>query len=143
MEEYDIFLWDRDDDAFYRRHRLSNGQYCMVKFVRYRTDYYNVYYTVFAVADKKKKLAAYFNEASGNTITLKTTGRCGLEALVWCYRTMVDFEGYLADFSVPSKVAVIGEDQRRFRAYEKALSKKGYQKVFLDGQWTMLKTIVA
>lgn len=97
----------------------------------------------FAVADKKKKLAAYFNEASGNTITLKTTGRCGLEALVWCYRTMVDFEGYLADFSIPSKVAVIGEDQRRFRAYEKALSKKGYQKVFLDGQWTMIKTIVA
>ena len=97
----------------------------MVKFVRYRTDYCDTYYVVFAVADKKKKLAAYFNEASGNTITL------------------VDFEGYLADFSIPSKVAVIGEDQRRFRVYKKALSKKGYQKVFLDGQWTMIKTIVA
>lgn len=55
------FELDRANDMFWQRHTLSNGQVCMIGFVRDfsdgGTEEYNV---VFAVADKKKQLRAFF-----------------------------------------------------------------------------------
>ena len=41
----------------------------------------------------------------------------------------------------PVSLAVIGEDRRRSRMYERALSRRGWHKEFLYGMWTMVKEI--
>lgn len=139
------FEWDSKGNAYRKRHKLSNGQYCEVRFYKNGSDYETIYYVAFAVANKKKNLSGWFAETRDNNITLKSTGRCGLEALVWCYHAITEFEQGLSEQVSASnwkiKLAIIGEDHRRFQMYEKALSKKGYCKVFLYGEWTMIKTV--
>lgn len=139
---FDDFTWDKESETYYRRHKLSNGQYCMIGFQRWRTDFQTIYYVVFCVADKKKHLNGYLNQTKDDRITLKSTGRCGLEALIWAYKMMQEFEEWI--YIAPSwkvRIAVTGEDSRRFRMYERALSRRGWHKEFLYGVWTMVKEI--
>lgn len=145
------FELDRANDMFWQRHTLSNGQVCMIGFVRDfsdgGTEEYNV---VFAVADKKKQLRAFFEGSKENTITLKSTGKCGVEALYWAKDKILEFEeeiiGY--NYGKGDNVAIIvtGEEKRRFRLYEKALSRYGYKKVPGSGAgdypWYMKKILV-
>lgn len=60
------FTWDKESQAFYMRHRLSNGQFCLIAFVRHYSSRAIKYYVVFAVADKKRNLNGYFNENKNN-----------------------------------------------------------------------------
>lgn len=76
--------WNSENECYYERHRLSNGQYCMVAFYRFYRSRSVEYHVVFAVADKKKALNGYFDQTKDNNISLKYTGRCGAEALIWC-----------------------------------------------------------
>jgi hypothetical protein len=73
--------WNSENECYYERHRLSNGQYCMVAFYRFYRSRSVEYHVVFAVADKKKALNGYFDQTKDNNISLKYTGRCGAAAL--------------------------------------------------------------
>lgn len=138
----DDFTFDKESETYYRRHKLSNGQYCMIGFQRWQTDFQTIYYVVFCVADKKKHLNGYLNQTKDDRITLKSTGRCGLEALVWAYKMMREFEERVCVAPLsPVRLAVIGEDRRRSHMYERALSRRGWHKEFLYGMWTMVKEI--
>lgn len=134
--------WDKENECYYERHKLSNGQYCQIAFMRFYRCRAEEYYVVFAVADKKKALNGYFNETRDNSISLKYTGRCGAEALVWCKNKMLEFEReVLLSDVIETKIVVLGEDQRRFRFYERALSRYGYRKQRIDDGWAMVKTL--
>lgn len=134
------FTWDRGSEGYFARHRLSNGQFCMIGFYRYETQRSMEYHVAFAVADKKKTLNAWFNGAAGDTITLKMTGRCGLEALYWCRNKMLEFEREVYQpRNIETKIVVTAEDSRRFRMYERALSKYGYHKVKYGNGWEIVK----
>lgn len=112
------------------------------RFQRWTDDYQTLYYVVFCVADKKKHLNGYLNASKENRITLKITGHCGIEALVWCYKMLKEFEeGVYVPRSHRVRLAVMGDDKRRFHMYERALSRRGWHKEFLYGQWTMVKEV--
>lgn len=136
------FTWDKESQAFYMRHKLSNGQFCLIAFVRYYASRATKYYVVFAVADKKKNLNGYFNETKDNNITLKMTGRCGLEALYWCRDRLLEFEQSVhLDKTNDTVIVVAGEDSKRFRMYAKALARYGYKKVLTEDGWTVQKSL--
>lgn len=107
---------------YFEQHKLSNGQFCRIEFIEIKQGEYGV---VFAVADKKRNLRGYMEETSENTLTLKSTGRCGLEPFIWCKDKMLEAE---TEISGLRKLFVLGEDSRRFRIYEKALKRYGYRK---------------
>lgn len=136
------FVWNRESEGYYARRRLSNGQFCMIAFYRCRTKRATEYYVAFAVADKKKTLNAWFNETEGNSIELKMTGRCGVEALYWCRDKLLEFEREVyCEKNKDTKICVSGADSKRFRLYEKALARYGYRKVSSRYGWFMVKFI--
>ena len=65
---FEDFTWNREDESYTCRHRLSNGQYCMIGFQRWTDDYQTLYYVVFCVADKKKHLNGYLNASKGTAL---------------------------------------------------------------------------
>lgn len=136
------FTWDKESQAFYMRHRLSNGQFCMIEFDMFETNRAIEYYVAFAVADKKKALNRWFNGSVNDNITLKMTGRCGLEALCWCRDRLLEFESCVhRPKSKEVKIVVAGEDSKRLRMYSRALARYGYKKVPTEYGWTVQKTL--
>lgn len=136
------FVWREDWRAYYVRHRLSNGQYCMIAFSKFDSGRSIFYYVAFAVADKKKVLNGWFVGDKHNNIELKMTGKCGIEALIWARNTLIAFEDFVdIDKTLATKIIVQGSDPKRFRMYEKVLSKYGYEKSFQFGSWSMVKTL--
>lgn len=145
------FELDRENDMLWQRHKLSNGQFCMIGFERNINDCGDVedYNVVFAVADKKKQLKGFFECSKDNTITLESTGKCGIEALIWAKDKILEFEeemkGYEGD-NITISIMVAGEDNHRFRLYERGLKRYGYKKVPGSGSgdwpWYMKKTIL-
>lgn len=134
------FTWDRESEGYFARHRLSNGQFCMIGFFEFETSRAIAYYVAFAVADKKKALNGWFNGSSDDNITLKMTGRCGVEALYWCRDKLLEFEDWVRHPKhMDVKIVVGGEDSKRFRMYERALKRYGYSKVWDGGEWAMVK----
>lgn len=135
------FTWDKESEGYYARHRLSNGQFCMIAFYRWYYSRSVEYYVAFVVADKKKNLNGWFNGTKEDNITLKMTGRCGIEALLWCRDKLLEFEREVhRENSRDTKICVGGADAKRFRMYEKALSRYGYQKDKTTwGEWLMVK----
>lgn len=138
-----LMIWSSENECYYERHRLSNGQYCMVAFYRFYRSRSVEYQVVFAVADKKKALNGYFDQTKDNNISLKYTGRCGAEALIWCRDKLLEFENevFLSE-TFETKIVVYGEDHRRFRFYERALTRYGYEKKLTDDGWAMVKKVL-
>lgn len=136
------FTWDKESQAFFMRHKLSNGQFCMIGFYQYETNRAIEYYVAFAVADKKKALNGWFNGSADDSITLKMTGRCGLEALYWCRDRLLEFENCVhRPKSKEVKIVVAGEDSKRFRMYSKALARYGYKKAPTGYGWIVQKSL--
>lgn len=50
------FTWDSESEGYYKRHKLSNGQFCQIGFYRWNGSRSTEYHVAFAVADKKKNL---------------------------------------------------------------------------------------
>ena len=126
--------------GYYKRHFLSNGQVCEIRF--YKDESKNSYSVGFCVANKKKYLNAWFS-GEKNSISYKSSGRCGLEALLWAKNQLAQFEQFI---DKPCEILITGEDQKRFRVYKWALEKCGYKMINIkclgDGfNWAMRKMI--
>lgn len=136
------FTWNEEYKGWFSRHKLSNGQYCMIGLLQSYFGRSVCYYVCFAVANKKKNLNGWFDENRNNNIECRTTGRCGIEALLWCRDKLLNFEQFVRlEKHKSTKIFVCGSDSRRFRVYEKALLKYGYKKVFMHGTWSMVKIL--
>lgn len=136
------FTWDKESEGYYKRHKLSNGQFCQIAFYRWNGSRSTEYHVAFAVADKKKNLNGWFNQTKDDNLTLRATGRCGVEALFWARDMLLKFERYIfLRETEDTKIVVQGEDSRRFRLYERALSRYGYRKVKFQDGWEMVKFI--
>ena len=82
------------------------------------------------------------NQTKDDNLTLRATGRCGVEALFWARDMLLEFEKYIfLRETEDTKIVVQGEDSRRFRLYERALSRYGYRKVKFQDGWEMVKFI--
>lgn len=146
-----IFEYDDIHEMYWCRHKLSNGQFCMIGFEYFPDEIknYEEYNVVFAVADKKKQLREFFKGSTKDNITLKRTGKCGLEALLWAKDMILEFEEELrgfAGYNITIAIVLSGEDKHRFRIYERGLHKHGYKKVPGAGKgdypWYMKKIVL-
>jgi len=75
------------------------------------------------------------------SIHREVTGRDGLETASWALAVMSDFEEIR--WSVPGKIRInVGaDDDRRWRVYERILTKRGYTVTMVDNCKTLVKTI--
>ena len=96
------FTWDSESEGYYKRHKLSNGQFCQIGFYRWNGSRSTEYHVAFAVADKKKNLNGWFNQTKDDNLTLRTTGRCGVEALFWARDMLLNLKD--TSFSVKPKI---------------------------------------
>lgn len=147
MEEK-YFELNIKEDAYCSTHKLSNGQICEIRFYYWEYKNFDEFYIGFAVANKKKQLAKFFSDDSdARCIDLKSTGTCGLEALLWARQQIVEFEQLVADWykedgnTRPIRITVQADDNRRFRVYRRGLQKLGYTETMTDCGRAMVKII--
>ena len=140
---------DKDSGCrFYRkRDKLSNGQFCQIEFSE---EYMPIdsrinYYVGFAIANKKKELNKWF-DGKDSSINCKTTGKCGLEGLLWAKECIKEFEEYIWEiyggYEGGIYIIVTGEDKRRYRVYERGLRDLGFEKWNRFGEWVLGKRVV-
>lgn len=146
----DKFLYDQEQDCFYIYHIFSNKQIGYMGFQLAHpsddTKNYLEINTILAIADKKKHIKRW-TEGKENPLELVSTGKCGLEGLLWAKKTLFLFEEKIQNYAKRYSYDRIniyfnGADKRRFQVYFKALNKYGYRKVNYNNTWYGMKTII-
>lgn len=132
--------------CFYKKHILSNNQICQIIFCEYKW-YFNKkieYYVGFAVADKKKDLNNWFNGNKQSRIDHKTSGNCGLEALIWAKKQLIEFEEFIKEkyYDYNIKICIEADDSKRMRTYYYGLKDLNYKKINRHGIWILCKEII-
>lgn len=90
-------------------------------------------YNVYLDMRRKRKKASAHREV---------TGRDGLEPAGWVLQALKDFEKQdVADEHLPFRIEVFGGDSRRWKLYEKILTKRGYTVTMVDKRRTLVKRI--
>lgn len=93
------------------------------------TRNYNVYLDM---RRKRKK-------ASGHR---EVTGRDGLEPASWALQALKDFEQQdIVEWGFPFRIEVCADDDRRWKLYEKILTRRGYSVTMVENQRTLVKRI--
>ncbi|ADO59733.1 hypothetical protein [Paenibacillus polymyxa] len=122
------------EDVFYgyfTKGILSNGQTICMFFIQQRT-YQDLEFSVFlAIANKKKHIREWML-GTRDVLSDKSTGKCGLEGLIWGKTMLNAFEKKL-EMEYPNgkeqgKVAIVicPTDSRRKKVYVHGLKKNGY-----------------
>lgn len=139
-----MFKYDIENSTYYLYHILSNGQIIYIGFDfielnrKTETEIFNV---VLAIGNKKKNINSWLNYEK-NSLTMQSTGRCGLEGLMWAREQLIKFEEFIfynSRYNI--KLIVSADDSKRFHVYEKALMKLGYKKERMYNKRHMVKTI--
>ena len=140
MQDKQGFKYIKDSYGKYiftKQHQLSNGQVILMEFEETGFKKKIVYNVVLTISNKKKRLSDYDEN--------KTTGKCGLEGLLWGKRTILDFEKYILKEKSYDKrkiyIEVMWSDNRRRNAYIRGLKSNGYNISKLDGFKCLLKQI--
>lgn len=72
----------------------------------------------------------------------EVTGRDGLEPASWVLQAMKDFEGQeIVEWSYPMRIEVRADDDRRWKLYERILTKRGYSVTMVENNRTLVKRI--
>ena len=112
-----------EEIVYYKRTKLSNNQTAWIFFAKSESHKIDEYHVMFAIAKKKRDIYNWlFGES--NNISLKQTGMCGIEGMIWAKNQMLLFEEWI---SHPCIIIVMGEDKRRQQIFKKALVKHGYR----------------
>lgn len=138
------FDWKLDikNKVYFCRHKLSNNQFCQMWIFYEEIKNHTNYYVAFAVASKKRDLIRWIEE-SKNNISLKSTGKCGAEALIWGRNAIVDFEKFVKEepHKGYAKIYISGEDKKRQQMYERYFVRLGYKREIYYGSYYMVKVI--
>jgi hypothetical protein len=147
-----IYIKDKIEPTYYDSIRLSSGQTAMIFFyLGYRSFgkdgiTCNNYHVEFAIGKSRHQIMKNFYGLNGksihrektehyysdhvkkeNSLKLVTTGKCGLEGLLWAKKKILEFEKYLRKNSEnPCSIHISGSDERRLKAYAWGLKKCGY-----------------
>ena len=72
----------------------------------------------------------------------EVTGRDGLEPASWVLESLTAFEKQdIVDWSWPFRIEVMADDDRRWKLYERILTKRGYTVTMVENQRTLVKRI--
>lgn len=148
MEEFDkirIFAEDEIIHGFYKSKKLSNGQTAMIVFEeQIRTTKKIEYSIIFAISNKKKNIIKWL-EGKDDCLSDKSTGKCGIEGLIWAKQQIIDFEKFINErlkyYNQDIILYVWWTDNKRRNVYEKALGKIGYKIAFRYCSKCLIKKI--
>ncbi|MBP1308968.1 hypothetical protein JOD82_001988 [Paenibacillus sp. 1182] len=110
---------------------LSNGQTICMFFVQHRTYQDLEFSVILAIANKKKHIREWIL-GTRDVLSDKSTGKCGLEGLIWGKTMLSAFEKNLKkeypNGKDQGKVTIIiyPTDSRRKKVYTHGLKKNGY-----------------
>lgn len=90
-------------------------------------------YNVVLDLQRKRKKPSAFREV---------TGRDGLEPASWVLESLSGFEHQqVVDPSWPFRIEVMADDDRRWKLYERILTRRGYTVTMVENQRTLVKRI--
>lgn len=95
--------------------KLSNGQSAVICFDKnYRHEIGSGYdYAVaFAIANKKKVLRQWLNSDGYGDLDMTTTGKCGVEGLLWAFKMVREFIGICMKMIESLYMVQMQEDKR-------------------------------
>lgn len=77
-----------------------------------------------------------------NSVERSITGQDGLEPASWVLECMSAFEGQqVVEWEWPFRIEVMAVDNRRWKLYERILTRRGYRATMVEGQRTLVKRI--
>ena len=125
-----MFKYDKVNKMYWASTTIDNKS-CVIAFEKYKGDNINetnVYSVAFGIgANRKQVLSWLFGK--GNYIDMKIIGTGSLKYLIWAKNMLFKFEKFIVNNNKNEviKIAVSGEDERRYRAYKSYLIKHGYE----------------
>lgn len=131
-----MFDYDKEYGYYYKYHTLSSGQTCMIAFVKFEYDRRIDYYVCFAIANKKKQLREWFHEEGSGNLDTETTGKCGMEGLIWAFQQVEKAISYFhSDRSSKDRFLIVsGSTPRRYRIYKHFLKRLGFYEQNRQGE---------
>ena len=147
MKEFEHLWHEGQFHGYFRREKLSNGQVCALYFLKHNGKHCIEYSVVLAIGKKKHINALLFGE--GESMFDKTTGKCGLEGLLWAKRQLLQFESFLSEGirhvkgkHKPIRISIFGTDGRRRRLYARRLANIGYREERRHGSHCVSKEVL-
>ena len=104
-------------DVYYDRKSFPSGMTCEIAFDTESRDGELFVFPSLVVFHKRNQAWNDWNES---------TGRDGIEPLLWAKSRLVDFENQMSYSWDKTTIYVAGSNGRRMRVYTKVLSKMGY-----------------
>lgn len=139
---------DFADDIYYKMEKLQNGQIAGISFTHLKNKRSDMFYTSFAVADKRKSVKNFLFDSDGKSVDLLVTGKCGIHSLFWAKEMIKNFEKALIEediyiFSKKKTFILVGaENSRRYKVYKRGLRDLSYKEDFLLGEKLLKKEII-
>jgi hypothetical protein len=125
---------------------LSNGQHAAMYVMVENPEGYYAHYVGLCIGNTKRQCNDWWQGRQNRrvrSVNLKSTGKCGIEGLVWALNQLLDLEKRLTaclkdgNFEV---IVIAAEDNKRASAYER-LKKYGYQEASYNGADVLVKVI--
>ena len=135
LDYFDIFEEAEDKYIYYSKKKMKNNQTAYFFLTSYYNDKRYDFAISFAVANKRKDIKNWMCDKQNN-IKLKSSGSCGLEALIWAKNQLILLEKCCHP---TDKISVYGEDSRRGRVYKAYLDRLGYK---YDGAYNEMFKII-
>ena len=125
--------------GYYTKTKFSNGQTGILFFEKdicYKIIEWNV---IFGINNKRKHIMAWIE---GKESMDATTGKCGLEGLIWARNGLLAFEDFIGGSKFKQRIVVSWTDSKTKRVYERYLKKIGYRFTIHYGREFLIKDII-
>lgn len=148
MSEIERLRVDGVNYGYFAKDQLSNGQSISIFFLEYKTSRNIEFHIALAIANRKRHIKEWIT-GERDVLSLKSTGDCGLEGLIWAKKKISEFEAYIADrhakswYSKNTKITIVvgATDARRKRAYTHGLKKLGFVTGYRSNMQCLYKKI--
>lgn len=136
-----MFKYDKENKMYWTSTTIDNKS-CVIAFEKYKGDNINetnVYSVAFGIGANRKQVLNWLLD-KGNYIHMKITGTGSLKYLIWAKNMLFKFEKFIVNNNKNEviKIAVSGEDEKRYKAYKSYLIKHGYKTNIEDNELTKL-----
>ena len=123
-----------DEEGWYSTTKLPSGQTIRIEFQE-SNSWHKYHYNIYLVTSHKRK--------QSDNVTLKATGKDGLEGLMWARDKIIEFEEFVKDIhrGIPVIIYCCWDCNRRRNVYERGLRDLGYRFNNLFGYKVLSKTI--
>lgn len=128
--------------GYYAITKLKNNQTATIVFYRHESQRSFAFYVAFAIANKRKHIRKWLD--GSDNLTNLSTGKGGLEGLIWAKNQLLEFEEFIKQEgkSVKAAICITWTNNRRRDIYEHYLKRIGYAMDFRRGSKCLSKAIV-